>query len=82
MSEAARLPANEEKQKEPPEESAPEVLTVDEAAKFLRIGRSQLYDAIGRKEIPHQRIGRSIRLSKTALVAWLGGSCDVPRKGS
>jgi len=54
-----------------------EVLTVDEAAEFLRIGRNQLYDAIGRGDVPHRRIGKVIRLSRSALVRWLGGSCGV-----
>jgi excisionase family DNA binding protein len=44
-----------------------DVLTVDEAAAFLRIGRNQLYEAIARGEIPHARIGRTIRLSRQAL---------------
>ena len=51
----------------------PDVLTVDEAAELLRIGRNQLYDAIGRNEIPHLRIGRTIRLSRRALLAIVGG---------
>lgn len=48
-----------------------DVLTVSEAARLLRIGRNQLYDAIGRGEIPHRRIGRSIRLSRAVLLRWL-----------
>jgi excisionase family DNA binding protein len=48
-----------------------DVLTVEEAAELLRIGRNQLYDAIGRNQVPHRRIGRSIRLSRAALVRWL-----------
>ena len=50
-----------------------DVLTVDEAARLLRIGRNQMYEAIGRGEIPHRRIGRSIRLSRLALAHWLEG---------
>lgn len=53
------------------DEDKEDVLTVDEAAAFLRIGRNQLYDAIGRLEIPHRRIGRTIRLSRNALIQWL-----------
>jgi excisionase family DNA binding protein len=49
-----------------------DVLTVEQAAKFLRLGRNAVYDAIGRGEIPHRRIGRAIRLSRAALVRWLG----------
>lgn len=48
-------------------------LTVDEAAALLRIGRNQLYNAIGRGDVPHRRIGKSIRLSRAALVRWLEG---------
>jgi excisionase family DNA binding protein len=51
-----------------------DVFTVAEAARFLRIGRNQLYSAISRGAIPHRRIGRSIRLSRIAVVQWLEGS--------
>lgn len=55
----------------------PDVMTVEEGAVFLRIGRNALYDAIGRGEVPHRRIGRMIRLSRAALVRWLEGSCGA-----
>ena len=51
-----------------------DVLTVEEAAELLRIGRNQLYDACGRGEIPHRRIGRTIRLSRAVVLRWLEGS--------
>jgi len=51
-----------------------DILTVEQAAKFLRLGRNAVYDAIGRGEIPHRRIGRSIRLSRVALLRWLEGT--------
>jgi len=51
-----------------------DVLTVEQAAKFLRLGRNAIYDAVGRGEIPHRRIGRSIRLSRVALLRWLEGT--------
>lgn len=65
-----------------PSSSTDEVLTVEDAAKFLRIGKSQLYEALGRGDIPHRRIGKTYRLSRTALVIWLGGEtpCSAPRK--
>jgi excisionase family DNA binding protein len=46
-----------------------DVMTVEEGAAFLRIGRNALYDAIGRGEVPHRRIGKAIRLSRAALGA-------------
>lgn len=53
-----------------------DVLTAPEAAKLLKIGRRQLYEAVGRKDVPHQRIGRTIRFSRAALLRWLG-SCEA-----
>ena len=52
-------------------ESAPLVLTVEETAKLLRIGRSAAYDAARRGEIPAVRIGRSLRVPRHALEAML-----------
>jgi excisionase family DNA binding protein len=54
-----------------------DVMTVEEAAKFLRVGRNQLYTAIMRGEIPHGRIGKTIRLTRSGLVRWLNRSCDL-----
>ena len=51
-----------------------DVLTVEEAAEYLRVGRNALYDAIGRGEIPHRRIGKSIRLLRGELLRWLAGA--------
>lgn len=57
-----------------------DVLTVNEAAQLLRIGRNQLFDAIGRGEVPHRRIGKTIRLSRQVLMRWLDGSCGAASK--
>jgi excisionase family DNA binding protein len=38
-----------------------DVMTVEEGAAFLRVGRNALYNAIGRGEVPHARIGKTIR---------------------
>jgi excisionase family DNA binding protein len=53
------------------------VLTVVEAARVLRVGRNQLYEAIGRGDVPHLRIGRTIRLSRSVLVRCLSRSCGA-----
>jgi excisionase family DNA binding protein len=49
----------------------PEVLTAREAAAILRIGRNQLYQAVGRGELGAVRIGRSIRIPKQTLLDLL-----------
>lgn len=51
-----------------------DVLTAQEAADLLRINRETLYVLAGQRKIPHARLGRSLRFSKRALVAWLAGS--------
>lgn len=59
-----------------PRDADPDVMTVEEGAKFLRVGRNQLYDAIGRGDVPHRRIGKTIRLSRTVLARWLAGGAS------
>jgi len=64
------------------EDDDDDVLTVEEAAKLLRVGRNSLYEAIGRLEVPHRRIGRKIRLSRAALMRWLASwSSQVVKEG-
>jgi excisionase family DNA binding protein len=50
----------------------PEVLTAREAARVLRVGRNQLYQAVARGEVPAVRIGRTIRIPKHALLDLIG----------
>ena len=49
----------------------PLVLTVDEARRVLRIGRRQLYQAIARRDVHTLKVGRSIRIPRSSLEAWL-----------
>ncbi len=50
-----------------------EILTIGEAALFLRLGRSTLYRLIERGDVPALRLGRSIRLRKSTLMVYLDG---------
>lgn len=66
-----------------------DVLTVEELAARLRIGRRQAYEAIRRGEIPGViRIGRSLRISSHAVSAWLhdgaaeGGTTEAEPDGA
>jgi excisionase family DNA binding protein len=54
----------------------PPVLTVDEARRVLRIGRRQLYRAIARHDVPALKLGRSIRIPRSGLEAWLSASAE------
>ena len=50
----------------------PKLLRVREAAKQTGIERWRLYELIKRGEgPPHMRIGRTIRISETALAEWI-----------
>ena len=49
-----------------------DVLTVEEAAAFLRVNRNTLYEAINRGEGPPVcRVGRAVRIYRAALVGWM-----------
>ena len=47
------------------------VLDVADVTELLRIGRNTVYDLVGRNEIPHRRLGKQIRFSRTAIMRWL-----------
>ncbi len=57
----------------------PEVLNAKEAAEFLRVSKDSLYDAVGRGEVPHRRLGGRILFSRSKLLAWL--ACEPARTG-
>ena len=56
----------------------PLVLTVDEARRVLRIGRRQLYQAIARRDVHTVKVGRSIRIPRSSLEAWLADRDPEP----
>ena len=60
----------------------PPVLTVEEVARLLRISRGAAYQAARRGELPGvRRVGRTLRVSRDAVLTWLGQGC-VSRKGT
>ena len=56
---------------------SPDVLTVDDVADLLGIGRNTVYDAANRGQIPHRRIGRRLIFSRTAVMEWLQGKAPA-----
>jgi excisionase family DNA binding protein len=61
------------KQKETSARLAEETTTIEDAAKRLRIGRNQAYEAAARGEIPAIRIGRRWLVPTVALDRLLSG---------
>ena len=58
----------------------PPLLRVEEVAKLLRINRKSAYAAVESGAIPGVvRIGRSIRVSRDAVLEWLRGQGGVSR---
>ncbi len=49
------------------------VMTVEEAAEFLRISRNSAYDAVKRGDIPSIRIGRRVLVPRIAFEKMLSG---------
>lgn len=52
-------------------EKVADILTLGEAASFLKIGRSTLYSLARRGHVPARKIGREWRFVSSALVDWL-----------
>lgn len=58
----------------PLQEALPPLLTAEELAALLRVQPKTVYAAIRRRQIPGiVRVGRLIRISRTAVLAWLAG---------
>jgi len=49
----------------------PALLTVEEVARFLRISRAKAYELAAQGGIPTVRMGRSVRVRRDRLEAWL-----------
>jgi len=74
-----------------PSATPPDFLTVDEAARIVRIGRTTAYDIArvyeatsGADGLPVIRLGKQLRVPRCRLEDWLGGpitwpiACDEP----
>lgn len=51
----------------------PNVLTIDETARLLRISRGLAFAAARRGDIPAVRVGRRLLVPRDRLIAWLEG---------
>lgn len=60
---------------------ANDVLDVPQAASLLAVGRNTIYMLVARNKIPHRRLGKTIRFSRSALMSWLSASWQVAREG-
>lgn len=49
----------------------PKLLTVEEAAKILKMGKSSVYELTHRIDFPVIRDGRKVRIPYSALINWI-----------
>jgi excisionase family DNA binding protein len=54
-----------------PIEDLPQFLTVEEWRTFMRIGRSSAYDLIRQSILPVIRLGRTVRISREAVMRFI-----------
>jgi excisionase family DNA binding protein len=55
------------------------VAAVEDVARYLRVNRKTVYEAVEKTTIPAQRVGRSIRFPREPLLEWLKGEDRVSR---
>ena len=49
----------------------PEVMTIDDLARYLQVSKSSLYKLAQEGRVPGQKVGRHWRFSKDAVDRWL-----------
>lgn len=53
------------------ESNVEKLMTVDEVADFLGLKVRTIYDKVQRRQIPHVRIGRTVRFRRSAIEAMV-----------
>jgi excisionase family DNA binding protein len=71
---AEPIPGEESREQPLSPATAPSVLTLEEAARLLRVAPSELAELAHERGVPGRRIGGEWRFSREALLAWLAGT--------
>lgn len=53
------------------------VLTVEELAKELKIGRNGAYELVYRKDFPAFKVGKKILIPYEGLCSWVNAQCNI-----
>ena len=53
------------------ERSDSDILTVTEAAKFLKVGKDTVYALVREGQIPFRRVGKQVRFPLWLLKSWM-----------
>jgi excisionase family DNA binding protein len=54
--------------------TTPDVLTIDQLARYLQITRSTLYKLVQAGRVPGKKVGRQWRFHRDAIDKWLADS--------
>jgi excisionase family DNA binding protein len=54
-----------------PMEDLPALMRVEQAARYLQVSRSKAYALVAEGRLPVVRVGRSVRINREKLLAWL-----------
>lgn len=57
----------------------PDLLTVQQVADRLQLGRNKVYALVNSHAIPAFRVGGSIRVPREALGRWVDAQCQSPK---
>ncbi len=49
-----------------------QLISIDEAAEFLKVEKTWIYSQTRQGKIPHFKVGKYVRFRKEELQAWLG----------
>ncbi len=56
-----------------------DLLTVDEAAAYLRVKKSWLYERTRNRSVPVRKLGRHVRIPRNEFLAWIEREGMAPR---
>ncbi len=63
-------------------ESFPEIMTIEETSRYLRIPLSSLYQLARSGRIPCQKVGRHWRFYRPAILKWIAGQARFENRPS
>jgi len=48
-----------------------EILTASQVAEYLKLSKAKIYYLIQKRQIPHIKIGRNVRIKQSELIKYL-----------
>lgn len=49
------------------------ILTAQEVAELLEVSKQTIYRLVRANEIPHFRVGKTVRFNEETITAWING---------